>query len=195
MFSLKVDDDISLALFEDRHSERLYSLVESNRAYLREWMGWLDSNASPDDTLKYIRTVREKFASNTNLQTAIWYKGEMAGGIGLNNLVWSQRYTDIGYWLAQQYTGKGIMIRACRALVDYAFTELSLNRVIIRAAVGNTKSRAIPERLGFVLEGTLRDGEWLYDHFVDLAQYSMLAREWPARPHGNAQTVNSGTGA
>ncbi len=71
------------------------------------------------------------------------------------------------------------MTRACRALVDYAFAKLQLNRVEIRCATGNLRSQAIPERLGFTREGTLREGEWLYDHFVDLIVYSMLAREWP----------------
>jgi len=42
----------------------------------------------------------------------------------------------------------------------------------------NTRSRAIAERLGFRLEGVHRDAEWLYDHFVDLACYAMVARDW-----------------
>jgi ribosomal-protein-serine acetyltransferase len=73
------------------------------------------------------------------------------------------------------------MTKACRFLVDYAFAELKLNRVEIRCATGNHKSRAIPERLGFKLEGTVRQAEWLYDHFVDHALYGMLASEWSQR--------------
>src|SRR5690625_199905 len=84
----------------------------------------------------------------------------------------------IGYWLDIEHQGKGIMTRAVRALTDYAFEEFDLNRVDIRAAVGNVKSRAIPERLGYKKEGVLRQSEWLYDHFVDHAVYSMLKSEW-----------------
>ena len=70
------------------------------------------------------------------------------------------------------------MTRACRALVTHAFRELGLHRVEIRAAPGNRRSRAIPERLGFRQEGILRDAEWPYDHYVDLVVYAMLADEW-----------------
>ena len=48
----------------------------------------------------------------------------------------------------------------------------------LRAASGNAKSRGVAERLGFKHEGTLRDYEWLYDHFVDIAHYGMKASEW-----------------
>jgi ribosomal-protein-serine acetyltransferase len=51
--------------------------------------------------------------------------------------------------------------------------------VEVRAAPGNRRSRAIPERLGFRQEGILRDAEWLYDHYVDLVVYAMLADDWP----------------
>jgi ribosomal-protein-serine acetyltransferase len=69
------------------------------------------------------------------------------------------------------------MTAACRAVVRHAFAEMHLQRVVIRCAVENRRSRAIPERLGFKLEGVEREAEWLYDHFVDLAVYSLLERE------------------
>jgi len=63
-------------------------------------------------------------------------------------------------------------------LTDYAFKELNLNKVEIRAALENKKSRGIPERLNFVNEGCNRQAEWLYDHYVDHVIYGMLAEEW-----------------
>ena len=66
------------------------------------------------------------------------------------------------------------MTAACQEVVTHAFTTLDLHRVAIRCAIENRRSRAIPERLAFSQEGVARDGEWLYDHFVDLAVYSKL---------------------
>ncbi len=72
----------------------------------------------------------------------------------------------------------GRMSRACSALVDIAFSRLNLNRVEIWCAFENTRCRAVPEKLGFKIEGVLRQRERIYDHFVDIAAYSLLSSEW-----------------
>ena len=87
------------------------------------------------------------------------------------------RSGEIGYWLRADRGGRGIMTACCRVLVAHGFERLALNRIVIAAATENTKSRAIPERLGFRFEGVLRQPEWLYDRFVDHAVYSLLRSE------------------
>lgn len=54
----------------------------------------------------------------------------------------------------------------------------------IRAGVNNLKSRSVPERLGFSFEGVARGGQRLYDRYIDLAVYGMLADEWDSSPAG-----------
>ena len=96
---------------------------------------------------------------------------------------WSDRcaYADtaeISLYVREEYQGKGLITKVAKALTDYAFNHLKLNKVEIRAAVENKKSRNIPERLGFVNEGSIRQAEWLYDHFVDHIVYGLLEEEW-----------------
>ncbi len=179
MFHFRIDGNTELRLLEERHVPELFRLVDQNRAYLREWLPWLDDNTSPADTKKFVRHSLDKFAANNGFQVGIWFRGKLVGVIGYHGVDWVNRSTSIGYWLAAAYQGQGLVTRACQALVDYAFTEWSLNRVEIRCAVGNRKSRAIPGRLGFKEEGIIRQPEWLYDHFVDHVVYGMLASEWP----------------
>ena len=100
---------------------------------------------------------------------------------GLHRIDWANRRTGVGYWIAETHQGQGIVTRACAALVDSAFGELGLNHVEIACASGNSRSCAIPERLGFVREAVVRQREWLYDHFVDRVVYGMLASEWAVR--------------
>ena len=121
---------------------------------------------------------KKQFASNNGFQAGIWYKQNLAGMIGCHGMNFANKSTSIGYWLGEGYQGKGIMTKTTKALVEYLLTELNLNRIEIRCAENNYKSRAIPERLGFTNEGTLRETEWLYDHYVDHVVYGMLARQW-----------------
>jgi ribosomal-protein-serine acetyltransferase len=178
VFSLTVDDEIKLSLLEERHAETLFTLIDANRVHLREWLIWVDHNTSPDDSKLFIRMTLERFAANNGFGTAIFFRNQLAGLISYIWIDWPHRSTEIGYWLGEAFQGQGIMTRACRFLVDHAFDELKLNRVQIRCAVGNTKSQAIPERLGFTNEGTLRQAGRLYGRFVDIVIYSTLADEW-----------------
>lgn len=181
MFSYKIDDEAALRLLEERHADALFALTDQNRAYLRQWMPWVDGTTSVSDTRGYIQHCLHEFAENRGFQAGLWVGGDLAGAIGYVELDWTDRKAEIGYWLGASYQGRGLMTRACRAMVDHTFGELGLNRVEIVCATENAKSRAIPERLGFVLEGVLRQAEWLYDHYVDHVVYAMLTRDWGVR--------------
>jgi ribosomal-protein-serine acetyltransferase len=180
MFSLRIDDELELRLLEERHAKVMFAVIDENRAYLREWLPWLDDARSADDTKNFIKGAIEQRARNNGFAAGIWYCGQPVGAIGYHGVDWLNRGTSIGYWLGAAYQGRGLMTKACRTIVEYAFAELGLNRIEIRCAPENKKSCAIPERLGFTREGTSRQAEWLYDHFVDLVVYSMLAHEWPS---------------
>lgn len=175
MFKIVVDKDTELRLLDAAHAGHLFELTDSCRPYLREWLPWLDGTTRIADTESFIEITRKQFASNNGFQAGIWYKGNIAGVIGFHGISWANKSTDIGYWLGEKYRGHGIMTESCRALVNHAFREMKLNRVEIRCAEQNYRSRAIPERLGFQIEGTIRDAEWLYDHYVDHVVYGILA--------------------
>ncbi|MCR8842648.1 GNAT family N-acetyltransferase [Paenibacillus sp. SC116] len=178
MFVHKIDDDLSLKLLELKDAERIFELTDRSRSYLREWLPWLDITTKIEDTTAFIKMCLTGFAENKSLTTAIVFKGQIVGVAGFNSINGSNKTAYIGYWLGQEYQGNGIMTRVAKALTDYAFKELNHNKVEIRAAAGNTKSRSVPERLNFVQEGCIRQAEWLYDHYVDHIVYGVLANEW-----------------
>jgi len=175
---IKIDPALELRLLAEHDAATIYQLVDSNRAYLREWLPWVDYTRSIRDERAFITNTRTQYQNNISFSYAIWYQEQIVGTIGYNQFDWANRKVDIGYWLGAQYQGKGVMTRSCRALIEYAFDDLKLNKVEIRCATSNTRSCAIPQRLGFTHEGTMREAEWLYDHFVDLRLYGLLAREW-----------------
>jgi ribosomal-protein-serine acetyltransferase len=181
VFSHKLTENTELRLLEERHAEELTDLTDRNREHLRAWLPWVDANRTLEDRKSFIRGTLKQFAQNKGFVAGIWHKGRSAGVIGYDAIDWENRTTAVGYWLGEEYQGKGLVTAACRALVDHAFWELGLNRVSIACATENKKSCAIPERLGFRREGVRRQAEWLYDHFVDHLVYAVLASEWRAR--------------
>lgn len=184
MFERRVDDEVALALLEEQHAPALFGLVDANRAYLRQWLPWLDFNTRVEHSAAFIKASLAQFAARDGMACGILHRGSLAGVAGLHRIDWANRRTSIGYWIAEAHQGKGLATRACTGLLDHAFGELGLHHVEIACATGNARSRAIPARLGFVHEGTLRQREWLYDHFVDHAVYGILASEWAARRDG-----------
>ena len=112
------------------------------------------------------------------MHCGIWLKGKLVGVVGMDRIDWPNKTAEIGYWLGKGQEGKGLVTKCCRFLVEFAFMELKLNRLEIRCAPGNLRSRGIPERLGFTIEGRLKEAEWLYDHFEDHVFYALLAEEW-----------------
>ncbi|WP_409291439.1 GNAT family N-acetyltransferase [Peribacillus sp. SCS-37] len=138
----------------------------------------VDKRQSPEDLVPIFPAWLKNYADNNGFDAGIRFNGELIGMIGLHYIDWQNRSTSIGYFLSESAQGKGIITRCVTSLLDYIFTVLGLYRVEIKCAESNLRSRAIPERLGFTLEGTMRGGQFLYDHYEDIAVYSMLAPEW-----------------
>ncbi|MFN2746698.1 GNAT family N-acetyltransferase [Bacillus sp. z60-18] len=181
MFTLKIDHDLYLKMLEPKDAPAVYKQIQQSKQHLRKWLYWVDGTKKLEDTEAFIEDAMKQAAANNGFQAGIWHQQQFAGMIGLHYTNWTNRTTSIGYWLGESHQGKGIMTSACRALIDMMFNEYELNRVEIRAAVKNSRSRAIPERLGFVKEGCLRQCEWLHDHFADHFVYGLLRKEYAER--------------
>jgi ribosomal-protein-serine acetyltransferase len=160
--------------FEESDADELFAVVDANRTYLSRWLPWVGSARDAGYSLEWIRRTREQLADNSGLQLAIIDAGAIVGVVGL----WAidaNRSATVGYWIAEDQQGRGLVSEALAALIAHAFGPLRLNRLELRAAVDNERSKAIAERLGFTLDGTLRGAERHGDRFVDVAVYSLTA--------------------
>jgi ribosomal-protein-serine acetyltransferase len=175
---IQVDDTISLIMLEEIHAESLLNLVNNNRTYLREWLPWVDQMQTVSHFAYYINDTIKRAEQKTDFGYAIIIEKNIAGRIGLHHINHQNKIGEIGYWLADGRQGRGIITKCCKAIIKHAFTELGLNRIEIKCGVGNHKSQAIPEKLGFKQEGILRKAELLNGKFIDLYLYSLLKEEW-----------------
>ena len=78
-FSLKLDEGLELRLLEERHAEAVFAVVDRNRAYLRQWLPWLDVSLSPDDTRNFIKESLGEFANGEGLLAGIWEREQVIG--------------------------------------------------------------------------------------------------------------------
>ena len=177
MFAHRVNDYQELKLLEERHAEALFELLKNDWGYFREWMPNLHENYSLEDARSFILNCLDRFAHGRDVTLGIWCENTLAGVVSLKSIDFVNRVGSLAYFLAASFQGKGLVTKACRVLLDYAFTELKLHRVDILCAPENKKSRAIPERLGFTQEGVFREVQWLHTRFVDLVLYGMLESE------------------
>jgi ribosomal-protein-serine acetyltransferase len=178
MFRLRIDEHVELRQPDFPDAPALFAAVDRDRDHLRAWLPWVDRTRAPEDVSGFLALSLRQYAENNGFQAAIVVDGALSGMIGFHGVNRAHRSTSIGYWLASGCQGRGIVTRACGALIKHAFLEWDVHRIEIRCATGNVRSRAIPERLGFTAEGTVREAEWLYDRWVDHAVYGLLRREW-----------------
>lgn len=186
---IHVRTDIVMQTLIPGDAGEVFKVINKNRSYLRTWLPWVDGTDSPEAVKNVAALWEKERESGTDLVLGIFKSGQYIGNIGLHDIKRSNNSGMIGYWLSENEQGKEIMTDCVRILADYGFSTLSLNRIYIYCAVKNLKSRAVPERLGFVLEGILQDGEFLYGEYFDLAVYGVVKRNWTYSKHNNLRLV------
>ena len=179
-FSRIIGDQAELRVRVPEEASAFLDLVNSNRQRVAPWFPWLSRIRSIDDMRDSIEYYQRTFARRAGLCTGVYVGGEPAGIIELSGLDDEARYASLAYLIDERFEVKGHVTESCRAVLEYAFDDLGLNRVEIVCASENTRSRAIPQRLGFTHEATRREYIWLDDHYTDQLIYGLLAREWRA---------------
>ena len=176
-FPVQVRDDFRLVLVRRSHAEDFYRLLDRNREYVGQWMPWVKTVTEPRATLSWVMRCQRQLSAGQGFHLTLLLHGAVVGTVGLLDIDWENRSTELGYWLGQDAQGQGLMTAACAVVIRHVFDDLELHRIQVRCATENSRSRGIPERLGFRQEGVLRDAEQLEGRFVDHAVYGLLSGE------------------
>jgi RimJ/RimL family protein N-acetyltransferase len=129
---------------------------------LKPWLPWAQSTPTPEQSELTCRQMAARFAQRSDMPLFIFERagdgtcGRLLGGTGLHRGDWSVPRFEIGYWRRSGEHGRGVITEAVRTLMRFAFDHLDAQRVEIRMASHNVKSRAVAERCAFMLEGVLR---------------------------------------
>ena len=175
---LIVDSQLSLSILSLSDAREIFKLVDENRIYLRKTLPWLDEVNSLDDQISYISHCISDYELHKGIMYSILSDGDIIGTIGLNSIDYENRSCGVGYWVSEEFAGKGIATRCCSRLIDHCFNDLNLHRFVLEASVENIASCRVAEKLGLRLEGVIKDREWLYDRFLDANLYAVTKPEW-----------------
>ncbi|HEU4471517.1 MAG TPA: GNAT family protein [Flavisolibacter sp.] len=125
----------------------------------------------------------EFYASLRRDGTGTWWKivdqasGQKLGAVGYNNYQPAHRRAEIGYWLLPAFWGKGIVTEVLPVLLHYLFEEIRVHRIEAMVETANSASAKLLQKLGFTLEGSLRDYEIKNGRYISLEVYSLLSHE------------------
>lgn len=142
------------------------------------FMSWLP-HASPKKTKKLLRKWCMGYRKSNVYNWVIECEGKPIGCISVVKINERSEDAEIGYCIGFDYWNKGIMTEAAKAVIDYLFTEVGVNRVEIRHAVKNPGSGKVAQKCGLKLEGIKKEkfksngGE-----FLDVAEYGITRKEW-----------------
>lgn len=176
-------DRLLLRCYEPGDEVALVEAMQESLSSLRPWMPWAQSEPTLEQYQAWVRKSRGDYDLMTNFNMAMIDRatGRYLGGSGLHRFDWEAGRFEIGYWLRDSAVGHGYVTEASWRLTRFCFEELAAHRLEIRAEADNTRSRAVAERLGYVLEGILRAQSVWGGRARDMALYSMIRSEYEAK--------------
>jgi ribosomal-protein-serine acetyltransferase len=145
--------------YRESDAQALFEAVAESRDHLRPWLPFADEHQTVDESRHWIIQQVANWILRDDLILSIWEQAtdRYVGGTGLHPHDWEIGYFEIGYWVRASAEGHGYIVESVRLLTEYALDTLKANRVEIRCDELNVRSAAIPQRLGYVLEGRLRN--------------------------------------
>ena len=181
---------IVLRCYQPTDAQALETAIHASLDHLKPWMPWAHDEPEPlEAKVERLRMFRGKFDLDQDYVYAIFSPDEsrLIGGTGLHPRVGPDAL-EIGYWIAAADAEKGYATEASAALTRVAFEVAGVRRMEILCDPRNVRSAAVPRKLGYTLEATLRGrvavpGGPAYD----LMSWTLLRDEYAGTPSAVAE--------
>jgi len=163
--------------------------VTESLEHLRPWMPWVYNEPEPiEEKFQRLKIFRGNFDLGQNFTYGVFNPEgtTLVGGTGLHTRL-SESELEIGYWIHKDYINQGLVTETTAALVKVAFELIHVHRLEIHCDPGNSASAAIPRKLGFTHEGTLRAKTRFLDGWSDSMIWGLLETEYPDSPSSKAE--------
>ena len=171
---IPVSQQIELRSVEERYTTDLHNLVIKNKIFLQTAFDWAQHVGSEEDTRRNVQSNQMLHQRGYAKMFLIFHDDALAGVLSFNAIEPANKTGYIGYWLDEAHQGKGILSRSLQAFMR-RYVELgTVRRFVIKCRVDNHSSNAVALRNGFMLEGCLREAEYLNGRYDDVNTYARL---------------------
>lgn len=162
---------IQLRIAKMRDAKRLEALILGNRSWLRPWEATNPSSPNSFDVKAQLRGLIRQLDDESGIPFVIEVQGQIQGQLNVANIMYgSVSSAVLGYWVAPEVAGQGVMPTAVALATDYLMDQVGLHRVEINIRPENQASLRVIQKLGFRYEGLKQryihiNGDWR-DHYV-----------------------------
>jgi ribosomal-protein-serine acetyltransferase len=180
--SILIDENLLLRSFQAEDAAALFNAVDKSRSHLRPWLRWVDATTKPEHIQQFIQRTLQQLNNQEALELGIFYNRQIIGGIGMHEWDHFLKKAQVGYWISEEYEGKGIVYRSLTYFIDFLFAKPGLNKIEIQFMPSNMRSASIANRLGFKVEGIIRQSYFMNGKLEDLVITGLLKTEWTPLP-------------
>lgn len=155
---------------------KLFELLAKNRSRLQRYFpNTIKEIATKEDSRKHLKDSDLKRNKKEKYLLGIYDEENLIGYINVKNIEWEVPKCEIGYFIDEDYEGKGIMTKQIKKTVDYCFNELGMMKIYLRIGKENEGSRIIAKKTGFEKEGILRkEFRTETGELIDLEYYGIV---------------------
>ncbi|WP_369217368.1 GNAT family N-acetyltransferase [Streptomyces flavofungini] len=176
--SLGEEDGAELRPLEPWQAEEFLAHMDRGRDYIGQYVGLPDVTADLVSTRRWLQVFADKAAADKGRLYGIWLDGRLVGGVMFRTFDAANGTCEAGCWLEPAASGRGLVTRAVRVLIDWAFEQRGMYRVEWYVASENLPSIRVAERLGMRRDGILRGNDLYKGVRQDTEIWSVLAEEW-----------------
>ncbi|MEU3722358.1 GNAT family protein [Streptomyces sp. NPDC031705] len=180
MFARELAEDAQLFPLEVWHAEEFLAHMDRGREFIGRFIGLPDRATDLESARHLLGSKAEEAARDGARLYGIRVDGTLVGGVLFRTFDAAAGNCEVGCWLEPAAAGRGLVTKACRILIDWAFQQRGMHRVEWHAASGNKSSIAVAERLGLTREGVMRQNHLHRGVRQDTEIWAVLAPEWAA---------------
>ncbi|MGX6597148.1 50S ribosomal protein L7/L12-serine acetyltransferase [Klebsiella quasivariicola] len=172
--SIPVTEALKLIAIDEQYISELHQLVVKNQRWLTQSLSWPAEVRSEEETRRHVQGNVMLHQRDYAKMFLLFLDHRLVGVLAFNQIEPQNKTAYIGYWIDEEHQGQGLLSRALQAFIHHYARAGLVRRFVIKCRVANTRSNQVALRNGFVLEGCLRQAEYLNGSYDDQNIYARI---------------------